>query len=274
MINFALIKLNLSTLILFPNAKINIGLNILFKRPDGYHEIESVFYPIPLYDVLEILPSDELSFQTSGIKIPGDNNLCLDAYHLLKSIFPDLAPVSMFLIKNIPIGAGLGGGSADASFVLLALNQLFDLKLTVEELQELALDLGADCHFFILNQPCLVRGVGEKLTTIDFNLSSYFLELNFSNIHISTKEAYSGVFPSSSLTVLSEEIQKNVFEWNMKNDFEASIFPNYPSLVEIKNKMLNSGAEYCSMTGSGSSIYALHKQKPAKSLENSIFLEL
>lgn len=274
MINFALIKLNLSTLILFPNAKINIGLNILFKRPDGYHEIESIFYPIPLYDVLEILPSNELSFQTSGIKIPEDNNLCLDAYYLLKSKFPDLAPVSMYLIKNIPVGAGLGGGSADASFVLLAMNQLFDLKLTVKELQELALQLGADCPFFILNQPCLVRGIGEELIPIDFDLSSYILELNFSNIHISTKEAYSGVVPCNSLSILSEEIQKNVIQWNIKNDFEASIFPNYPSLKKIKNKMLNSGAEYCSMTGSGSSIYALHKQKPTKSIKDSIFLEL
>ena len=176
-------------MILFPNAKINLGLQIKSKRADGYHELETIFYSVNYCDVLEILPSDELTFTTSGIDIPGEGNLCLDAYHLLKQDF-NIPAVNIHLHKIIPIGAGLEG-SSDAAFTLKGLNELFDLQLSSEQLKIYAVQIGADCPFFIENKPMLATGIGEILESIDLDLSAYHIAIVNPNIHISTAEAYS-----------------------------------------------------------------------------------
>ena len=246
-------------MIVYPNAKINLGLNVLRKREDEYHDISSVFYPVKeCVDILEIIKSEEFEFTNSGIEIPDGENLCEKAWKLLDTDF-GIGNVKIHLHKQIPIGAGLGGGSADASFTLKYLNELFDLNLKNKELEKYALRLGADCPFFIDNTPKLVEGIGEKMTSIDLDLSNYEIRLVNSDIHISTKEAYSGIVPKTPVISVEKIIELPIIEWKgqLKNDFEESIFLKHPELRELKDQLYKEGAVYASMSGSGSVIFSI-----------------
>ncbi|MEQ8629435.1 4-(cytidine 5'-diphospho)-2-C-methyl-D-erythritol kinase [Ekhidna sp.] len=255
-------------MITFPNAKINLGLNIVSKREDGYHNIESCFYPIPWHDSLEVIEAASFAFYSYGLDIPGDtsSNLCVKAYELLKADF-DIPPIEIHLLKNIPMGAGLGGGSADGAFTLKMLNDIFSLNLTNPQLENYALQLGSDCPFFIKNQPAIATGRGEQLEPIDLNLSGYYLAIHNPGIHISTKEAYAGVNPGQPDTPVSEFIKKPIEMWKdtLHNNFEASIFPNHPEIEKLKNEMYDEGAIYASMTGSGSTVFGVFEDRVSNS---------
>lgn len=257
-------------MLLFPNAKINLGLNIVSKRADGYHNLETIFYPIPISDALEIIEDNNVSekgyvFTTSGMEVlaSDENNLCVKAYLLLKEQF-DLPNVKMHLHKIIPMGGGLGGGSADASFVLLALNQIFSLSLTSQQLINLALKLGADCPFFTINMPCVGKGVGEILEPISISLKGYYLVLLNPNIHVSTANAFSAIKPKRPVIAVNEIIIKPKETWRalLKNDFEESVFSQFPVIESFKESLYNDGAFYASMSGSGASVYALFENIP------------
>lgn len=255
-------------MICFPNAKINLGLHITSKRNDGYHEIETCMYPIPLFDALEIIINNKKStWNTSGISIPGDpkDNLILKAYQLLKKDFPNLPHIDIHLHKNIPMGAGLGGGSADAAFALNLMNNLFDLILDDFFLEEYAAILGSDCPFFIENTPKIAKGRGEILEKVSLDLKGTHLVLINPGIHIGTKEAYSGVNPKKPEHPI-EEIIKNRSRWkaDLKNDFEQSVFIAYPEIETIKEKLYENGAFYSAMSGSGSSVFGLFESNPKK----------
>ncbi|MFT6054431.1 MAG: 4-diphosphocytidyl-2-C-methyl-D-erythritol kinase [Roseivirga sp.] len=250
----------------FPNAKINLGLFITDRLPNGYHTIESCLFPIPWSDVLEFVPSKKLEFNSSGIAIPGNekDNLVLKAYKLLRKDFamPDL---SIHLHKIIPMGAGLGGGSSDASSMLKMINNEFQLFLEESILEDYALQLGSDCPFFIQNKPAIATGTGTDLTTIDFSLKGHWLVLIKPNIHVSTQEAYAGVTPKASTIDLEELIRTKDFDrWKeeLTNDFETSIFPKHAILQELKSSLYESGAVYAAMSGSGSTIFGLFEQEP------------
>ncbi len=252
-------------MVLFPNAKINIGLNITEKRADGFHNIESIFYPVfELYDVLEIVKNEELKFTSTGIEIPGNekDNLCLKAYHLLKEDF-DISPVHIYLLKTIPIGAGLGGGSADAAFTLKGINDLFELKLTDEELINYARKLGSDCAFFIKNKPVYAFNKGDEFEELELDLSAYEIKIEYPNIHIGTAEAYAGIKAKAPIKNINTLIAEPIENWKniVKNDFEDSIFSNHPAIKDLKEKMYNYGAVYASMTGSGSAVYGVFEKK-------------
>ncbi len=253
-------------MITFPNAKINIGLYVTGKRPDGYHDIESVFYPVPLCDALEIVPARELTFTTSGLPIPGgmQDNLCLKAYHLMAALHREIMPVHIHLLKKIPMGAGLGGGSADGAFMINLLNEFFDLGLNVETREQYAAQLGSDCPFFIENKPKLVTGRGEVMTSHSLDLKGWYIALVSSEIHISTQEAYSGIQPAPSGIEWGEIRTDNIRDWSrfLKNQFEDTILEIYPEIKKIKETLWEQGAEYVAMTGSGSSVYGLFKTKP------------
>ncbi|MFT5618295.1 MAG: 4-diphosphocytidyl-2-C-methyl-D-erythritol kinase [Arenicella sp.] len=248
----------------FPNAKINLGLNIIEKRSDGFHNIESCFFPIPWRDMLEIIPAEKTSFSSTGIEIPESKsgNLCLQAYNLLKADF-DLPPVKIHLHKIIPIGAGLGGGSADGSFALKMLNEKFDLKITSQKLEEYALQMGSDCPFFIENKPVLVLGRGEAFEEIELDLSGKFITLVNPNIHISTKEAYSGIVPKQPEKPISTILGNHISTWEneLQNDFENHLFESYEILPRIKSELYDKGCQYASMTGSGSTLFGISEQK-------------
>ena len=246
-------------MIVYPNAKINLGLNILKKRSDGYHEISSVFYPVKeLFDILEIIPSDIFSFTSSGFIIPGESNICVKAYDLLKLDF-DIPPVKIHLHKKIPIGAGLGGGSSDGAFTLRVLNQLFNLGLSSDQLVIYALKMGADCPFFIQNTPKYVTGVGETMMPIDLDLSSFDLRFVIPQLHISTVESYTQIEPKLPPKKLLDCIGLPIECWKdtIKNDFESVIFSKYPKLQTMKKSFYNEGAVYASMTGTGSVLYGI-----------------
>lgn len=265
-------------MIVFPNAKVNLGLNILYKRNDGFHELETVMYPIPLNDVLEIIPANETSLQTSGIVMndcPPEQNLVFKAWKLLHDSYR-IPSVQMHLHKNIPHGAGLGGGSADAAFAITALNEMFQLKLSSEAMQQLAAQLGSDCAMFIDNIPVIAKGRGERLTPIDISLNGLYLVLITPNIHISTAEAYSGVIPQHKPIALENIISGGIDTWKrlLTNDFENHIFKQHPDLEAIKAQLYLDGAVYAAMSGSGSSIFGIFKEKPKSVPERSILLEL
>ncbi|PWJ40122.1 4-(cytidine 5'-diphospho)-2-C-methyl-D-erythritol kinase [Sediminitomix flava] len=252
-------------MIVFPNAKINIGLNIVSKREDGFHNIESCFYPVEWEENLEIIKSNEFQFTSSGIHIPtdGGKNLCEKAYDLIAADY-DISPVKIHLDKRIPIGAGLGGGSADASFCLKLINQIFELGISDQQLETYAAELGSDCPFFIKNKPKWVLGRGEIFEDIKLNLSGKFIVLVYPNIHISTKEAYSGVIPKVSLHQTKEILENSpIEEWQgkIKNDFEDGLVKKYPVFETISNQLRQAGAEYVSMTGSGSTYYGIFKEE-------------
>lgn len=244
----------------FPNAKINIGLNITEKRPDGYHNLETIFYPIELCDTLEFIQKEETKFDCSGLEIEGesDNNLIMKAYRLLKDEF-NLPPINIHLHKAIPMGAGLGGGSADAAFMLKMLNDEFNLGLSSIELQQRATKLGADCPFFIDNKPVLAKGIGNIFESTEVNLSGYHIVLIKPNVHVSTAEAYGGCKPQRWTTPLEEAIKQPITEWKnyIFNDFEKTVFIAHPELAEIKEMLYEKGAIYAAMSGSGSTIYGI-----------------
>jgi 4-diphosphocytidyl-2-C-methyl-D-erythritol kinase len=254
-------------MITFPNAKINLGLNIISKRNDGYHEIETCMTPIPLQDALEIIASKDTLFDTSGLPIPGEekDNLILKAVRLLKKDFNDLPNVHIHLHKNIPMGAGLGGGSADGAFALTMMNNLFELHLEDWILEDYAAQLGSDCPFFIQNTPKIARGRGEVLEPVNIDLKGDHILLIKPNVHVSTKEAYARVKPQSPAYSLEEVLNdKNSWKDALVNDFEASIFPQYPELAQIKAKLYDMGAYYAAMSGSGSTIFGLYQDIPPK----------
>jgi 4-diphosphocytidyl-2-C-methyl-D-erythritol kinase len=248
----------------FPNCKINLGLRILRRRDDGYHELETVFYPLPVKDALETIHSEEPAFSATGLPIPGDpsTNLCLKAWHLLKKDFPELPAVHIHLHKHIPMGAGLGGGSADGAFTLVMLNQQFRLGLSSQLLMDYASRLGSDCPFFILNTPCLGGGRGEELQPIDLDLSSYRISLVNPGVHIDTAWAFSQISPSDKGRSIRDIIMSPVSAWNgqLINDFESPVLRSYPELNRIKEILYNAGALFASMTGSGSSFFGIFEK--------------
>ncbi|MDR2026652.1 MAG: 4-(cytidine 5'-diphospho)-2-C-methyl-D-erythritol kinase [Prevotellaceae bacterium] len=253
-------------MISFPCAKINLGLNIISKREDGYHNIETVFYPVQeLTDVLEIVESDRFLFTQTGIGIDAatEDNLCVKAYRILERDYR-LPPVSIYLHKVIPTGAGLGGGSSDASFTLTVLNRIFDLNISGEQLKSYAAMLGSDCAFFIDSVPAKASGRGELLKPAEVNISGLYLLIVKPDIHVSTKEAYANITPRIPDISISEIIKLPVENWKDKlhNDFENSIFPIYPVIAGIREKMYGQGALYSSMSGSGASVFGLFKEKP------------
>lgn len=252
-------------MVVFPNIKINLGLNVLEKRKDGYHNLQSLFYPVPWCDVLEIVPADSFSFTLSGLEIPGkpEENLVVKAYELLRKDH-ELPPVSIYLHKVIPTGAGLGAGSSNASFTLLTLNALFGLNLNENQLLSYAGQLGSDCPFFILNTPCYVTGRGEKLEKITFNLSGLWIKLVHTGLQISTKEAFAGISPKkNAINLLSNINTKREAYYNcFINDFQDQIIHHHPELKTVYESLQKEGAFYVSMSGSGSAIYGLFDQKP------------
>jgi 4-diphosphocytidyl-2-C-methyl-D-erythritol kinase len=253
----------------YPNAKINLGLNVVRKRPDGYHDIESVFYPVPWRDILEIVPEKQgkgkVTFTSSGIEIPsnGTPNLCEQVYHLMHEEF-DLFSIKLHLHKIIPIGAGLGGGSADAAFAATMLNQMFELGLSNERLEEIVFRVGSDCPFFVANEPAFVSGRGDVLEKFEIDLSGLWIVLVNPNIHIGTKEAYSRIKPAIPAEGLRELLSEDVTDWKgwVRNDFEQSIFPTHPTISKLKEELYQMGAVYASMTGSGSTVYGLFEECP------------
>lgn len=253
-------------MITFPNAKINLGLNIVKKRLDGYHDLETIFYPIPLSDALESnftpnLVQTKLTLSGIPIEAAGESNLIMHAYHLLADKY-NLPMIDIHLQKNIPTGAGLGGGSADATFMLLLLNKQFKLGLTSSILKEYATQLGADCAFFTENKPVFATGIGNEMKPVSLSLKGYYLLLVKPDIFISTQTAFSKIIPKEPSIHLNELILQPLETWknSVHNDFEISIFPTYPRLKVIKEQLYAQGAIYASMSGSGSTIYGIFKE--------------
>lgn len=253
-------------MICFPSCKINLGLRITQKRADGFHALETVFFPISIKDALEIIIEPDanaapITFTSSGLAINGDpsDNLCFKAYELLKKDYPTIPNIKMHLHKQIPMGAGLGGGSSDGAFTLVALNQLFDLQITEDKLMQYALTLGSDCPFFILNSPAYATGRGEILNPINVNLDGYTIIIVNPGIAISTKLAFSLITPKVPDSNLEVIICESVSTWkdNLINDFEEPIFNSFPELANIKETLYQKGAVYASMTGTGSTVYGI-----------------
>lgn len=244
----------------FPNCKINLGLHITGKREDGFHDLETIFFPIPLTDILEIIPSTSLEFTTSGFAINTDENLCLKAYHLLKKDFPRLPPIKMHLHKAIPMGAGLGGGSADAAFTLQMLIEKFQLQVPQAKLPAYALNLGSDCPFFLINSPSLATGRGEILEDVFIDLSAYKIMIVNPGIHINTGWAFSKVTPRQPLVSIKKIVQQPVDTWktDLQNDFEVPVFTEYPEIRKLKEELYAAGALYAAMSGSGSSVFGIY----------------
>ena len=252
-------------MITYPNCKINLGLHVVGRRPDGYHDLETVFLPVPdLCDELEIVENDTLQMQQEGIVLDNapEDNLCTRAWQLLHDEF-NIPPVVIRLHKNIPFGAGLGGGSSDAAFTLKMLNSLFSLRLSDSDLSLRAARLGADCPFFIHNRPAYATGIGDILEPIDLDLSPYRILIEFpEGEHVSTKEAYSGLKRDLFGDIrpdLRVAVKQPIGEWRrlIVNDFEASVFPAHPAIAALKDDLYSRGAIYASMTGSGAAVFAL-----------------
>lgn len=259
-------------MICFPNIKINLGLNVINRRTDGFHNIETIFYPVKFSDVLEVIEdakqTEQLIFTTSGLPIDGDvsNNLIVKAYHLLHDDF-HLPKVKIHLHKIIPMGAGLGGGSSDAAFMIKMLNQKFELNLTDEKMEEYAAHLGSDCAFFIKNKPAYAFGKGHELEPINIALEGYYFVLLNTGLHSSTAMAYKNVRRREVLDSnhsLKKIIELPVAQWNdiIENDFENSVFQSLPLLAELKSDLYSSGAIYASVSGSGSSMFAIYEKRP------------
>lgn len=248
-------------MILFPNAKVNLGLNVVAKRSDGYHDIETLFVPCTqLFDILEVVEQKESSLHLYGIPVVGDveDNLCMKAYRLLQEKH-SIPAVGIQLYKKIPMGAGLGGGSSDAANTLIAINKLFSLDLSDDTLAEYAAQLGSDCPFFIYNVPMFATGRGEILRQYDISLSQYRIEIVSPSVFVSTKEAYQGLTPHKPEVPLLEALSRPIEEWKdvVVNDFEESIFKKYPILAKEKEALYERGALYASMSGSGSSLFGI-----------------
>jgi 4-diphosphocytidyl-2-C-methyl-D-erythritol kinase len=255
-------------MIVFPNCKINFGLHILQKRADGFHDLETVFYPIALQDAFEIVqsssPAATIQFNTTGLKIDSsiEENICFKAYQLLKKDFPELPSVKMHLHKVIPSGAGLGGGSSDGAFTLMLLNKKFTLGLSEDELINYALQLGSDCPFFIKNKSCYATGRGERLEEIELDLSHYRIVLVNPQIQIHTGKAFSKITPSNRRRSIKETIQQPISKLKdlLNNDFEKLVFAEHPEIKTIKEELYKQGAVYAAMSGSGSSVYGLFEK--------------
>jgi 4-diphosphocytidyl-2-C-methyl-D-erythritol kinase len=267
-------------MITFPNAKINIGLNVTNKRTDGYHNLETVFYPVKINDALEIIKTSKMSFETSGIVIPGNagDNLCLQAFDLMRKDY-DLPNIKIHLHKNIPVGAGLGGGSADAAFFIKLINDKFELQLSDEKMENYCRKLGTDCAFFIQNKPVFALDKGDVFEPIALNLSDYYLALVMPPVHVSTAEAYLGVIPKQPKQSLKELIKLPIEEWqeNILNDFESSILENHPQIKQVKQDLLNAGALFSMMSGSGASVYGIFREKVDLSFlekDNLVFTDI
>jgi 4-diphosphocytidyl-2-C-methyl-D-erythritol kinase len=255
-------------MITFPNCKINLGLNIVNRRTDGYHDLETVFYPVTgLHDALEVTIANNsekeksYSLQQYGnaLDCDADKNLVVKAYLLLKEAFPSIPPIDISLLKHIPSGAGLGGGSADAAFMLKLLNDLFELQLSTEQLERYAAQLGADCAFFIQNQPTFATGIGDVFTPINLSLKGYQIIIVKPNVFVSTKEAFAHIQPKRPAESIPNILQSPINEWrhHLVNDFEASIFPQHPEIEALKCQLYDNGAVYASMSGSGSSVFGI-----------------
>jgi 4-diphosphocytidyl-2-C-methyl-D-erythritol kinase len=257
-------------MVIFPKAKINLGLRITARRPDGFHDIETVFYPVGLCDILELAINGDGQgkdvFTLSGIRLDDeqDNNLVIKAVEKLKESY-SLPPLRIHLHKMIPTGAGLGGGSSDAAHALKTMNRIFELALSAQELKSLALELGSDCPFFIDCQPAYATGRGEKLIKVDSVLEGLHILLVNPGIPVSTKEAYMNCVPSAAGVSLSELIHYPVAEWKFHifNDFENTVFEKYPQIGIIKRVLYNHGALYSSMSGSGSTVYGIFTNRPS-----------
>ena len=270
-------------MIQYPHCKINLGLSIVAKRADGFHELETVFYPVALKDMLEITPAktnDATSFSNSGLAIPGDssNNLCLKAYHLLKVDFPSLPEIQMHLHKIIPMGAGLGGGSSDGTAALKILNSLFKIGLSEEQLLVYAEKLGSDCPYFLYDTPCHATGKGEQLTHIVCNLSNYSIVLLHPGIHIATPWAFQQITPCKKDKLIATIIQQPISTWRQEliNDFEAPVIKSHPIIGALKNDLYHQGAVYASMSGSGSSLFGIfekNKKYQKSDLTNNIRID-
>ena len=257
-------------MIVYPNAKINIGLNIVERRNDGYHNISTLFYPIKdLRDILEVsiasTHSEPLEFKQTGIAIDctEENNLCIKAHRLMSNACP-LPPIKMHLHKIIPMGAGLGGGSSNGAFALKAINDLVGKPLTKEKLNELALELGSDCPFFVMNEPCIGEGRGEILEPFNIDLSGFYILLVNPGIHVNTGKAYSLSKPTPWRIPLDCLLNENIRYWkdSIGNDFENVVFEQHPEIKKIKHTMYDLGAIYASMSGSGSTVFGLFKSEP------------
>jgi 4-diphosphocytidyl-2-C-methyl-D-erythritol kinase len=258
-------------MVVFPNGKINLGLNILAKRKDGFHDLATVFYPIPLSDSLEVIENKNayapVQFTNSGIiaEANEENNSCVKAYRLLKKDFPHLPAVNIHLHKVIPMGAGLGGGSADASFLLNLLNKHFQLDISAEKLSEYSLLLGSDCPFFLVNKVCVAKGRGEIIQEISLDLSNYKLLLINPGIHVNTGWAFAQLNGQFTNTLVEKNITLPVSQWKevLFNDFEKPVFEKYPAIKNIKDHLYQQGAIYASMSGSGSTVYGIFEKNVA-----------
>jgi 4-diphosphocytidyl-2-C-methyl-D-erythritol kinase len=277
---FAFQKLNATCMLAFANAKINLGLNVIEKRPDGYHDIETVFYPIKLYDVVELTDAPETSCLVKGIDVPGNmaDNICMKALKSIQTDF-DLPEQQITLLKNIPVGAGLGGGSSDAAHLVKLLNNKFKLGLSLAAMEDYVRPLGADCSFFIRNEPAYAFGVGDELNPIAIDLSNFFLVLVKPPVHVSTADAYAGIKPTIPSRSVKDLIHLPVKEWKscLKNDFETSVFSKYPEIEQIKSKLYQSGALFSLMSGSGSSVFAIFDQRvylPELERENKVYYNI
>jgi 4-diphosphocytidyl-2-C-methyl-D-erythritol kinase len=256
-------------MILYPNAKINLGLYVTEKRADGYHNIETIFYPIAWSDMLEIIPdstqSSGVTLSISGISIPGNlqDNLCCKVYDLISKDYP-MPAVKVHLHKQIPTGAGLGGGSSDAAFFIRGLNELFELNLSWGEMHQYAKQIGADCSFFITNRPVFAEGKGDELEGVSLSLKDFSIMLIHPGIHISTPEAYAMIKPQKPNLDLKEWIvNSDIAEWktNLRNDFENPVFEKEPEIAEIKKTLYDAGAIYAAMSGSGSAVFGIFENE-------------
>ncbi|MEG2945552.1 MAG: 4-(cytidine 5'-diphospho)-2-C-methyl-D-erythritol kinase [Bacteroidales bacterium] len=255
-------------MITFPNAKINLGLSVVAKRPDGYHNLETVFYPVGIKDALEVIerPKPGCTLHISGIPVTDnqDDNLVVKAYRKLAERYP-LKGVDIYLHKHIPFGAGMGGGSADAAFMLRLLNDQFELNIPGSELEAIAAELGADCPFFCRNRPVFAAGTGNLFSEVSFSMKGYFLVVVKPEVSVSTKDAFGGIVPCKPLFAVKEIVEtKPVSEWReyLVNDFERTVFSIYPQLGAIKAKLYEAGAVYASMSGSGSSLFGIFDHEP------------
>ena len=254
-------------MITFPNAKINLGLNIIEKRPDGYHNLETIFYPINLQDALEVTrrenDDNEYSLHMSGTPLDGEpeDNLVVKAYKLLKKDYPAMLPVDIHMYKHIPAGAGLGGGSSDAAFMIKLLNDKFSLGLATEQMEDYAARLGADCAFFIQNKPVFATGIGNVFEPVELSLKGYHIVLIKPDIFVSTRDAFAEIKPVRPAVSLKEIVKQPIETWkdSMKNDFEDSVFKKFPEIAAIKDELYDLGAVYAAMSGSGSAVFGIFK---------------
>jgi 4-diphosphocytidyl-2-C-methyl-D-erythritol kinase len=258
-------------MISFPHAKINLGLSILSKRQDGFHNLETIFYPLAIHDALEFVPSDFTKIILTGLKISGnsDDNIVLHAYELVKKYYPSVSPLEIHLHKAIPMGAGLGGGSSDAAEMILMMNRYFNLQISEQELKKYAAKLGSDCPFFLHVDPCFAKGRGEILEPIKLSLSSYSILLIHPDIQIKTEWAYSRIKPGNPVHNLKESISQPVRNWPylIYNDFELPVFEEYPQLRKIKDDLYTAGALYAAMSGSGSTIFGIFNKSELPAID-------